>query len=65
MKKLPIAFDVCFTIDCRYATRLVIIQLSPYAEAWLARQDVDKVPTQGVSGDEKIYEKVQIIIKIT
>ena len=35
-KKLPIAFDVCFTSDCRYATRLAIIQSSPYGEAWLA-----------------------------
>lgn len=35
------------------------------AEAWLARQKVDKLPTQGVEGEEKIYEKGEKGYKVT
>ena len=35
-KKLPISYDVCFTSDCRYSTRLAIIQSSQFGEIWLA-----------------------------
>lgn len=61
-KKLPIAFDVCFTSDCRYSTRLAIIQSSPYAEAWLAtHMDVIMNEQPSVILSDGLYESQQNI----
>ena len=61
-KKLPIAFDVCFTSDCRYSTRLAIIQASPYAESWLAtHMDVIMNEQPNVILSDGLYESQQNI----